>query len=80
MLESAAAQILDADIVLVIGSSMQVYPAAGLVAYAPKGAEVIYIDPKPKISYELSVRQKLTVISKPATEGMADFLKLFLRG
>jgi NAD-dependent deacetylase len=57
-----------------------VYPAAGLVAYAPEDAEVIYIDPKPKISYELSVRKNLTVISKPATEGLADFLRLFLRG
>lgn len=76
-MDTAIALIKDADVVLVIGSSMQVYPAAGLVGFAPQNAEVFYIDPKPKISYELSVRKNLKIYPKTATEGMKDFLKLY---
>ena len=76
-MDNAIALIKDADVVLVIGSSMQVYPAAGLVGFAPSDAEVIYIDPRPKISYELSVRKNLKIFAKTATEGMNDFLKLY---
>ncbi len=35
MLDTASKELLDADVVIIIGTSMQVYPAAGLVAYAP---------------------------------------------
>ncbi|HJW31134.1 MAG TPA: Sir2 family NAD-dependent protein deacetylase, partial [Saprospiraceae bacterium] len=62
MLEPAVQEILNADIILVVGSSMQVYPAAGLVAYAPMHAMIYYIDPKPTINYELSRRANLEVI------------------
>ena len=70
MLEKAIEEILDADIVLVIGSSMQVYPAAGLAGYAPPGAALFYIDPNPQLNYELSRRPGLEIISTPATEGV----------
>jgi NAD-dependent deacetylase len=33
---------------------MQVYPAAGLVGYAPVDARIFYIDPRPTLNYELS--------------------------
>lgn len=70
MLEKAIEEILDADLVLVIGSSMQVYPAAGLAGYAPPGAALFYIDPKPQLNYELSRRPGLEIISTPATQGV----------
>ena len=62
MLEKAIEEIRHADVVIVIGSSMQVYPAASLVAYAPLDADIYYIDPNPQINYELSRRPGLKVI------------------
>lgn len=43
----AEALVARADVVLVIGTSLQVYPAAGLVNMAPRDAKVILIDPHP---------------------------------
>ncbi len=73
LLEEGIKSVSIADIVLVIGSSMQVYPAASLVAYAPPDCKVVYIDPKPSISYELSQRKNLEVIKEKATKGMEIF-------
>ncbi|HEX5112399.1 MAG TPA: Sir2 family NAD-dependent protein deacetylase, partial [Saprospiraceae bacterium] len=72
MLENAIEEIVDANVILVVGSSMQVYPAAGLVGYAPRDARIFYIDPKPTLNYELSHRKGLEVISKAATEGVPE--------
>ena len=70
MLETAAKEVMSADIVMVIGSSMQVYPAAGLVEYAPDGVPVYYIDPKPTINYELGRSANLKVVEEKATTGV----------
>ena len=45
-MEEAIAAMPDADIVIIIGTSMQVYPAAGLVHYASKFSNKFYIDPQ----------------------------------
>jgi NAD-dependent deacetylase len=68
-LEVAVDIIHDADITVIIGTSLQVYPAAGLISYAPLDCKVYYIDPKPFISTELK-RRKHTVIKEKATSGM----------
>ena len=70
MLEVAARELLDADIAIIIGTSMQVYPAAGLIDYAPTGIPIYYIDPKPTINYELGRQGNLEVIAEKATIGM----------
>ena len=70
LLEIAAAKVSSADIVIVIGTSMQVYPAAGLVGYAKKDALIYYIDPKPNVNYELARMANFKLIEKTATEGM----------
>jgi NAD-dependent deacetylase len=75
MLDAAAQEIVDADIVIIIGTSMQVYPAAGLVSYALPYASIIFIDPKPTISHELSIAKNLTVIEATATEGVPRVVK-----
>jgi len=75
MLEKAIEEIRNADIVIVIGSSMQVYPAASLVAYAPLDADIYYIDPNPQINYELSRRTGLKVIPKLASAGVAEVVR-----
>lgn len=75
MLEKAIHEITDATIVLVIGSSMQVYPAASLVAYAPPQADIYYIDPNPKLNYELSRRAGLQIIPKVASVGVKEIVE-----
>ncbi|KRB57698.1 NAD-dependent deacylase [Flavobacterium sp. Root186] len=65
-----------ADYFAVIGTSLQVYPAAGLISYAPATTPVFYIDPKP-ISIP-NIRNKVEVITKTATGGVAEMkIKLF---
>ena len=77
MLEPAIETLVDAEIVLVIGSSMQVYPAASLVGYAPADAMIYYIDPNPTLNYELERRGNLVVIPKKATVGVEEVIKSF---
>ncbi|MEM9836515.1 MAG: NAD-dependent deacylase [Bacteroidota bacterium] len=78
MLEVAANLVAQANIVVIIGTSMQVYPAAGLVEYAPLQAPVYYIDPKPNVNNELSRRRELHLIQKGASEGVAELRELLL--
>ncbi len=61
-----------ADYFAVIGTSLQVYPAAGLLHYTKPNIPVFYIDPKPATIYDLA--NPLEVISANATEGV-PFLK-----
>jgi NAD-dependent deacetylase len=78
MLETGIEEISTAEVVMVIGSSMQVYPAASLVAFAPHDADIYYIDPHPQINTELAARHKLKVISKPATLGVREVITEYL--
>jgi NAD-dependent deacetylase len=68
LLPSAAASTREADIVLIIGTSMQVYPAAGLVHYAPPNAPIYFIDPRPSITE--SDYRNLTIIPERAAIGV----------
>lgn len=66
----AEKEVASADILLVVGTSLLVYPAAGLCSYAPEGCEVYVIDPK---SPETHTNRPVHFIEKKATEGMVDF-------
>lgn len=57
-----------ADYFAVVGTSLQVYPAAGLIHYAPLHAPIFYIDPNPATIYDLA--HSLEVIPMNATEGV----------
>ncbi len=70
MLETAALICSKADFLIIIGTSMQVYPAAGLVGYAPSNIPIFYIDPKPTVNYELQMVNQLTIIEENATTGV----------
>ena len=72
MIEKAAAICETADILVIIGTSMQVYPAAGLKNYVPQNIPTYFIDPKPSIE----TQENLTVIAETATEGMKKLKKL----
>ena len=68
MLEKAIDIVAACDILLIIGTSMQVYPAASLVNYRMYNTPIYFIDPKPAINK--NALDKLTVISETATKGM----------
>lgn len=80
LLELAAQITAEAEIVMVVGSSMQVYPAAGLVAYAPPFAPVYYIDPKPAVNYEMQLRKNLVIYTEKATTGVTKIVDALLKG
>jgi NAD-dependent deacetylase len=71
-LEEALQIVQSADILAIIGTSMQVYPAAGLIHYAKPNTPIYYIDPKPATIYDLA--NPLEVIPMNATDGV-PFLK-----
>ncbi|HZH00997.1 MAG TPA: NAD-dependent deacylase [Flavisolibacter sp.] len=75
MIEEAIRIVKKADIFMVVGTSLVVYPAAGLVNYAPWPIPKFIIDKK--VPYTSSL-YNLTEIEKPATEGVKkvmEFLK-----
>ena len=63
----------EADIFVVIGTSLQVYPAAGLIDCVRPGVPIYYIDPRPA---HVSGVPNLTVIPEPATKGVATLARL----
>ena len=72
-IETAVDYVEKADIFVIIGTSLNVYPAAGLLHYVPRGAEVYLIDPKPVDTH--SMRQ-IHIIQKGASEGVKELKKL----
>ena len=71
-IEAAIDAVEAADILLIVGTSLQVYPAAGLYRYAGADTPIYIIDPK-----DLAVRDsRLTHIKDVATKGMETFKKL----
>ncbi len=67
MLEIAADKVSKADILIIIGTSMQVYPAAGLIDFASDGIPIYFIDPKPAVNSNenLEVRAEKAAIGVP---------------
>ncbi|MBX2845176.1 MAG: NAD-dependent deacylase, partial [Saprospiraceae bacterium] len=73
MIETAAAITSEADILLIIGTSMAVYPAAGLVHFAPATCPIYLIDPKIP---EVEGIHRIHAIEATATQGMKTLLEL----
>ena len=71
-IERAADLVSMADLVLIVGPSLQVYPAAGLYRYARAEAPIYLIDPADVTLYDSRVHH----IKKVATEGMQEFVGL----
>jgi len=67
-IEEAAYITEQADYVIVIGTSLQVYPAAGLIDFAKRTTPIFYIDPKPASIPNL--KNPLEVVTMVASEGM----------
>lgn len=76
MIETAAKVVQKADIVVIIGTSLNVYPAAGLVDFAKTGTPIYLIDPKDV----RGSRRNITHIQKGASEGVKELTKILMEG
>ncbi|MCE9106160.1 SIR2 family NAD-dependent protein deacylase [Bacteroides pyogenes] len=74
-IETAIRYVEKADVFVIIGTSLNVYPAAGLLHYVPHEAEVYLIDPKPVDTHS---SRRVHVIAKGASEGMAELRSILL--
>ena len=75
MIEKAIEYCETADVFLIIGTSLNVYPAAGLLNYVPAHVPVYLIDPN---EVPIASGRKVHVIQKGASEGMEIFRQLVL--
>ena len=71
LFDTAVASAESADIFVVIGSSLAVYPAASLLDYVPLGVPVYLIDPEPTV-----VRENIKILRMGASEGMAELCRI----
>ena len=71
-IEKAIDVVAAADIVLIVGTSMQVYPAAGLYRYAGSKTPIYVVDPADIPLYD----NRITHIKDVATKGMEKFTKI----
>ena len=67
----AAEECQEADIFIIIGTSLNVYPAAGLIHYVRPSVPVYLIDPNP-----INAGGRVTQIQKGASDGMRELMKL----
>jgi len=67
MMDKAIEIAQEADVFIVIGTSLQVYPAAGLVHYANKATQKFLIDPKSELPYGAN---DFTLVRSTATDGV----------
>lgn len=74
MIETAARIVGEADMLVIVGTSLQVYPAAGLVDYARRDIPVYLIDPK-----EVESNRAIHVIREKAGKGLRELAER-LRG
>ena len=73
MIEPAIEWVEQADIFLIVGSSLVVYPAAGLVHYLRREVPIYVIDPKP---VTVPSSRPIYMIQKGASEGMKEFISM----
>ena len=74
MFPKAVSLIEDADLVIIVGTSMQVYPAAALLDYVDLNIPVYFVDPKPA----LLSRTSTTIITEKASVGIPDLVTKLL--
>ena len=74
LLEPAATLVSQADHILIIGTSMQVYPAAGLIDYAHEKANIYFIDPRPSVQ----PKEKLHIFAEKATTGVPKVVQMLM--
>ena len=76
MMDKAVSLTGTADIFVVIGSSLNVYPAAVLINYAPRKATLWLIDPKDVV---IHVNRKVEIVKEKASKGIGILMERLLR-
>ncbi len=76
-MDEAVELVAEADVLLVVGTSLQVYPAAGLVFEAPSKARRIVVNPEVS---ERVTGPAFEAVAKPATVGVPEVVAGLLRG
>ena len=76
MIEKAMTYVQKADIIVIIGTSLNVYPAAALVDYAKSGTPIYLIDPKDVRAN----RRNIIFIQNGASEGVKELKDILLKG
>jgi NAD-dependent deacetylase len=71
MMEKAILEVENSDIIIIVGTSMQVYPAAGLISYVSEKAKIYFVDPKPSIHSS----EKIKVFAENATTGVVKVIE-----
>ena len=71
LIEDAAEIVSQAAVVIIVGTSMQVYPAAGLIQYAKPTAQCYFVDPNPSIE----TTSRITVFAEKATTGVPKVIE-----
>lgn len=66
----------EADALLIIGTSLQVYPAAGLIYAVPDSCPIVYLDPLAESNFNTEGSKELKIISKKAVEGIDEALEI----
>ncbi len=69
--ENALSIAAQADVMLIIGTSLKVYPAAGLIHFVPQSTPIYIIDP-----YDVGVGKNIHHIKMGASEGVKEFRKI----
>jgi NAD-dependent deacetylase len=59
-----------AEVLIIVGTSLQVYPAASLVDYVPNDCQIYYLDPNPQVSLDLHQMKHLEIINETAVQGL----------
>ena len=77
MLNKAIKITEETDILVIIGTSMQVYPAASLINYVKRNTPIYFIDPKPSVSENKF--NNLTIISDLASTGTEKLKELLVQ-
>ena len=72
-IENAIDIVSQADILVIIGTSMQVYPAAGLINYTKRNTPIYLIDPN-----EVNIDNSVHNIRKTASEGVRELKEILL--
>ncbi|WP_339702003.1 NAD-dependent deacylase [uncultured Marixanthomonas sp.] len=66
MMDEAMHYVAQADILIIVGTSMQVYPAAGLLQFASENVPIFFVDPNPSISSS----ERISVFAENASTGV----------
>ncbi|WP_165748978.1 SIR2 family NAD-dependent protein deacylase [Cellulophaga sp. Z1A5H] len=77
LLDKAIEITQDAAILIIIGTSMQVYPAASLVNFVKNDTPIYFIDPRPNITK--NAFNNLNIIQKTAVEGLPELVAQLIK-